>query len=131
MIVYEDTSPEQVRIFDRGVDLVDPQTFGEFQLSYRSGDVLTPHLRADEPLRLELDDFVSAIRARAQPRSNAQLGLEVVRMIEATEVSLEYNSAPVSLDDDARRAVPDRRLSAGGMPVVRSAAEFESESATG
>ena len=131
MIVYEDTSPEQVRIFDRGVDLVDPQTFGEFQLSYRSGDVLTPHLRADEPLRLELDDFVSAIRARAQPRSNAQLGLEVVRMIEATEASLEYNSAPVSLDDDARRAVPNWRLSAGGMPVVRSAAEFESESATG
>jgi predicted dehydrogenase len=126
MIVYEDTSSEQVRIFDRGVDVVDPQTFGEFQLSYRSGDVLTPHLRADEPLRLEIDDFVSAIRARAQPRSNAQLGLEVVRMMEATEVSLEYNSAPVSLDDDARRAVPDRRLSAGGMPVVRSASDLES-----
>jgi predicted dehydrogenase len=126
MVVYEDTSSEQVRVFDRGVDVVDPQTFGEFQLSYRSGDVLTPHLRADEPLRLEVDDFVTAIRAGSQPRSNAQLGLEVVRMMEATEVSLEYNSAPVPLTDDARRAVPDRRVSAGGMPVVRTATDFES-----
>jgi predicted dehydrogenase len=126
MVVYEDTSSEQIRVFDRGVDVVDPQTFGEFQLSYRSGDVLTPHLRADEPLRLEVDDFVGAIRARSQPRSNAHLGLEVVRMMEAAEVSLEYNSAPVPLSDDARRAVPDRRLSAGGMPVVRSATDLES-----
>jgi predicted dehydrogenase len=126
MVVYEDTSSEQVRVFDRGVDVVDPQTFGEFQLSYRSGDVLTPHLRADEPLRLEVDDFVNAIRARTQPRSHARLGLEVVRMVEATEISLEYNSAPVPLTDDARRAVPDRRLSAGGMPVVRSAKDLES-----
>ena len=36
MVVYEDTSSEQVRIFDRGAELMEPQTFGEFQLSYRS-----------------------------------------------------------------------------------------------
>ena len=126
MVVYEDTESEQVSIFDRGVDMVEPQTFGEFQLSYRSGDVLTPHLRADEPLRLELDDFVGSIREGRLPRSHAQLGLEVVRMVEATETSLAYNSAPVPLTDDARRGVPDRRVSAGGMPVVRSASDFES-----
>jgi hypothetical protein len=52
--------------------------------------------------------------------SNANLGYDVVRMIEATEASLEYNSAPVPLSDDGRRQVADRRRSAGGMPVVRS-----------
>ena len=32
MIVYEDSSSEQVRVFDRGVDVVEPQSFGEYQL---------------------------------------------------------------------------------------------------
>jgi predicted dehydrogenase len=121
MVVYEDTSSEQVRIFDRGVEVMEPQTFGEFQLSYRSGDVLTPRLAADEPLRLEVQDFVDSIRGKSEPRSNATIGLAVVAMIEAAEKSLEYNSAPVPLDEelDVRRHVPDRRRSVAGMPVVR------------
>lgn len=122
MVVYEDTnSAEQVRIFDRGVERAEPQTFGEFQLSYRAGDILTPRLDADEPLRLEVEDFVGAIREGREPRSSATLGLDVVRLIEATERSLEFNSAPVSVDPalDGRRAVPDRRRSAAGMPVLQ------------
>ena len=62
MIVYEDTNPEQVRVFDRGVEIVEPKSFGEFQLSYRTGDVLTPRLAPNEPLRVELEDFLTAIR---------------------------------------------------------------------
>lgn len=123
MVVYEDTSSEQVRIFDRGVEVMHPETFGEFQLSYRSGDILTPRIDADEPLRLEVEDFVDSIREGREPRSSATLGLDVVRLIEATELSLEYNSAPVPVDPslDGRRAIPDRRRGAGGMPVMRPA----------
>jgi predicted dehydrogenase len=124
MVVYEDTSTEQVRIFDRGVEVIEPETFGEFQLSYRTGDVLTPRLAADEPLRLEVADFVLAIRDGGEPRSHAPLGLEVVRLIEATETSLEFNAAPIPIDGsaDGRRRVPDRRRSIHGMPVVRNGA---------
>ena len=43
MIVYDDTSNEPVRIFDSGVTFRDPQSFGEFQLSYRTGDIVSPH----------------------------------------------------------------------------------------
>lgn len=125
MVVYEDTSTEQVRIFDRGVELIEPQTFGEHQLSYRSGDILTPRLDAEEPLRLEVEDFAASIRDGRQPRSNAALGVDVVRLIEATELSLEYNSAPVPFDApaDGRRAVPDRRRSAAGMPTIGRAGQ--------
>ena len=127
MVVYEDTSAEQIRIFDRGVEsLPDHHTFGEFQLSYRSGDVLTPRIPADEPLRLEVADFVEAILDGREPISNAELGRNVVRMIEAAEASLEYNSAPVPLSTDGRRHVADRRKSVGGMPVVRSQETAES-----
>ena len=37
MVVYDDTSNEPVRIFDSGAKIPDPETFGEYQLSYRDG----------------------------------------------------------------------------------------------
>jgi len=119
MIVYEDTNPEQVRVFDRGVEVVEPKSFGEFQLSYRTGDVLTPRLAPSEPLRVELDDFVEAIRSGEPPRSDMELGRDVVRMVEATEQSLAYNGAPVAFDapEEERRRRPDRRRSFG-MPLM-------------
>ena len=93
MLVYDDTSNEPVRIFDSGVTLRDPKTFGEHQLSYRTGDVLVPHLGAAEPLQAELRDFCTAITEGSTPRSSALLGLEVVRVIEATEQSLGVGGA--------------------------------------
>jgi predicted dehydrogenase len=117
MVVYEDTSGEQIRIFDRGVEMSEPQTFGEFQLSYRSGDILSPRLDAAEPLRREIEDFVDCVREGREPRSSPQLGLDVVRMLEAVEQSLTYNSSPVSLKDGDRRRRPDRRTNLDGMPL--------------
>ena len=58
MVVYEDGAPEPVRVFDRGVVYRDPETFGEYHLSYRTGDIVSPHLDGSEPLAVELQDFV-------------------------------------------------------------------------
>jgi predicted dehydrogenase len=118
MVVYEDTSHEQVRVYDRGVEMLEPQSFGEHQLSYRAGDVLTPRLDADEPLRVELQDFVDSIREGREPISNKELGCRVVQLIEAAEMSLTWNGAPVAFGPDGadRRRRPDRRRSEGGMP---------------
>src|SRR5439155_10619006 len=62
MVVYEDGAAEPVRIFDHGVVYRDPETFGEYQLSYRTGDILSPKLEGTEPLALELEDFIRAAR---------------------------------------------------------------------
>ena len=88
MVVYDDTSNEPVRVFDSGVMIPDPETFGEYRLTYRTGDIVSPHIAAREPLVLELTDFCDAIRSGTTPRSSAELGLEVVRMIEAVDSSL-------------------------------------------
>ncbi len=40
--------------------------------------MIVPRLEAAEPLSLELADFARAIRTGTEPRSNAQLGLEIV-----------------------------------------------------
>jgi predicted dehydrogenase len=88
MVVYDDTSPEPVRIFDSGVSLPDPETFGEYRLSYRTGDIVSPAIVPKEPLSLEFADFALSVRTGGTPRSSAQVGLEVVRTIEAAEESL-------------------------------------------
>src|SRR3954469_12254654 len=62
MVVYDDGSPEPVRIFDHGVVYQDPETFGQYQLSYRTGDILSPNIGTQEPLVEELDDFVDSVR---------------------------------------------------------------------
>ena len=77
MVQYDDTaSDEPVRIYDRGMDMLPPTpaNFGEHQLIYRTGDVVIPRVEPQEPLRLELEDFVHAIRTGEEPRSSLALG---------------------------------------------------------
>jgi predicted dehydrogenase len=117
MVVYDDTSTEQVRIFDCGVEFVEPQNFGEHQLSYRVGDIVSPRLATDEPVRVELADFAESVRSGTQPRSNMMLGLDVVRMIEAAEASLWQNGAVVELDAPLDFLRGPRRTVNGRRPV--------------
>jgi predicted dehydrogenase len=99
MLVYDDgSSIEPVRIFDSGVLLKEPETFGEYRMTYRSGDIVSPHLPAAEPLLLELADFCEAIRLGREPRSSPEIGIEVVRMIEAVDRSLADHGARVGVD---------------------------------
>jgi predicted dehydrogenase len=97
MVVYDDTSSEPVRVFDSGVMLRDPETFGEYKLTYRTGDIVSPHITAAEPLSVELDDFCNAVRTGGTPRSSSQVGLDVVRTIDAVDRSLESNGARVEV----------------------------------
>ena len=92
MVVYDDMSREPVRIFDAGVMPPDPETFGEFKLTYRTGDIVSPSIEAREPLTLEMQDFCRCIRESATPRSSADLGLEVVRIAEAVDLALRLRS---------------------------------------
>ena len=98
MVVYDDTSAESVRVFDSGVNLPDPESFGEYRLSYRTGDIVSPRIPVAEPLSLELEDLCRAIRTGSALRSTPQLGVEVVRVVEAAERSLAER-ARVELND--------------------------------
>ena len=99
MVQYDDTAADEcVRVFDRGMELAEPSNFGEFQLSYRTGDIVIPRVEAAEPLSLELQDFARAILTGQTPRSHAELGFEIVRTIEAAEQSLDLGGEPVMLD---------------------------------
>jgi predicted dehydrogenase len=98
MIVYDDTSNEPVRIFDSGARLSDPQTFGEYKLTYRTGDILSPKVAATEPLALQLMDFCDAVTRGVAPRSSPRLGLDVVRVTETVDRSLALGGQPVRVE---------------------------------
>jgi predicted dehydrogenase len=122
MVQYEDTSSdESVRIYDRGLDVSTveaPATFGEYQLTYRSGDIVVPRIEAGEPLGLELADFAHAIRTGEEPRSNTRLGVEVVHALEAAHRSMERSGEPIELTDEPRPGSVPAQPRAARAPIA-------------
>jgi predicted dehydrogenase len=120
MVQYEDTSSdESVRVYDRGLDVATteaPATFGEYRLTYRSGDIVMPRIEAAEPLGLELADFARAISTGAEPRSSSRLGLEIVRALEAAHLSMARLGDPIELADLGDG--PERRADVPGAHSV-------------
>jgi predicted dehydrogenase len=99
MVQYSDMAADDpVRIYDKGLDFSEPPAnFGEYRLTYRTGDMVAPRIEAAEPLGLELMDFASAIREGRTPVSSARLGLEIVLGLEALESSLHADGRPVAV----------------------------------
>jgi predicted dehydrogenase len=99
MAVYDDVeATEKIRIFNRGVDAPShTSTFGEFQLSYRYGDIVSPHIRWSEPLAIECRHFAEAILEGKTPRSDGYEGLAVVRILEAADASLAADGAFIAV----------------------------------
>jgi predicted dehydrogenase len=87
MVVYDDTNPaEAIKIFNKGANVdADPV------VSYRYGEISIPHIDWTEPLRLECEDFASAIRQGTLPRANGRVGLEVVRILATAQQALEQS----------------------------------------
>ncbi len=89
MLVYDDTEPiEKIKIYDKGVDIIEPESFGEYQLTYRTGDIISPKLPTGEPLAAEMEEFLSCIETGNSPKSSGEEGLAVVRALELADASL-------------------------------------------
>lgn len=114
-VVFNDVdTSEQVRIYERGVEAVDgpgaqdvlPDSYGEFQLLVRDGDIRSPRLPAEEPLKRECAHFLECVRTGSPPVSGGREGADVVRVMEAIHVSVAQRGAPVELE---RVAAPAAR----------------------
>jgi predicted dehydrogenase len=96
MVVYDDGTVEPVRVFDHGVVYHNPETFGQYHLSYRTGDIVSPKIEASEPLAVELGEFVGSIRTGDGLRGELALARDVVRVAEAADRSLALGGEAVS-----------------------------------
>lgn len=90
MVVYDDVEMlEKLKIYDKGVEMPSrTDSYGEFQLSYRYGNITIPRIPANEPLKVECAHFVDCIAQGQQPRSDGVSGLRVVKILESAEKSL-------------------------------------------
>jgi predicted dehydrogenase len=87
MATFDDMELERkLTVYDKGFD-EDARGYGEYIT--RSGDIFSPRIPNLEPLRVECEHFVECIRRGAQPRSNGDSGLRVVRVLEQLQRSLE------------------------------------------
>jgi len=89
MVVYDDVEParEDFASMTRGRSAPYSDTLEEFHLSYRYGDITTPPISGEEPLRIECGHFLQCVRTRQQPRSDGHSGLRVVSILEAADRS--------------------------------------------
>jgi predicted dehydrogenase len=99
MLVYDDTAPqEKIRIYDKGVTAQKYyDTFGEFQFSYRYGDIQIPRIEEKEPLFCECEHFVKCIKDGATPNTDGVNGARVVNVLEAANYSLRRGGLMVPL----------------------------------
>jgi predicted dehydrogenase len=90
MATFDDMEIERkLTVFDKGFDQ-DFSSYGEYIA--RSGDIWSPRISNEEPLRIECRHFVDSVRDGTPPRSGGDSGLRVVRVLEALQRSLEGSS---------------------------------------
>ena len=91
MAVYDDMSDnERIRVYDIGVDPADPDDHGEshaMPVSYRTGDIVSPYVQFNEPLLVQDSHFIECIRTGAKPNTSGERGLDIVRVLAATDVA--------------------------------------------
>lgn len=91
MVIYDDVAPlEKIKVYDKGVKVIRrTDTYGEFSFAYHYGDVVSPYIHLEEPLRVQLSHFFDCIREGKTPLSDGYSGLRVVQTLEAAQRSLD------------------------------------------
>lgn len=98
MMLFNDLEPtEKIKIYDTGYNYKSDEEKKRLLVDYRTGDVFIPKIEMKEALLGMADDFVSSIQNKREPISTAQLGLDVVKILEAAQVSIKNNGKEVKL----------------------------------
>ena len=127
MVVFDDLKAEQrVKVHDKGVTaLSDGADLTAVPMSYRHGDIVSPYLEMNEPLRVEDEHFVNCVQTGLRPLTDGESGLEVVRVLEAAQRAM-CDGVAVRLPDRSRSFTPAPALAGastgGSAPTVLSGA---------
>ena len=98
MIIYDDTeTSEKVKIYDKGIDVTTREGVYNTLVQYRTGDMLSPKLDQEEALSVGTRHFVDCIINDTQPLTDGQAGLNVVRILEASAISIKDRGRLIEL----------------------------------
>jgi len=99
-IVFNDLNAlERVRVFEKGVipAPAEAPSYGEYHFLMRDGDIISPKVEVSEPLKNQCGHFLECVTQGSCPLTGGREGLEVVRVMEAVDRSLERRGAPVEV----------------------------------
>jgi predicted dehydrogenase len=103
MAVYDDMEPsEKIKLYDRGVQIKEQESIYKALVEYRIGDMFAPHVDQREALSMMTVDFVQAIRGGKHPVSDGHTGVNVVRILEAANLSLRSGGFVIRFSDEER-----------------------------
>jgi len=95
-VVFDDLNVgEHVRVYEKGVAVGESSadSFGEFKLLVRDGDIISPRIEPSEPLKNQCAEFLASIRTGDKPLSDARFGASVVRTLLAIDASMRDHGA--------------------------------------
>jgi predicted dehydrogenase len=98
MVLFDDVEPtEKVKIYDTGYSISNEEEKYKMLVDYRAGDIFIPKIEQREALESVAADFLSAITRGKTPISDSQSGLEVVKILEAANKSIQRNGKEIKL----------------------------------
>ncbi len=98
MIVFDETSVEKLRVYDRGVNIKTPEDVYKRLVQYREGDMSAPHIPNYEALAAEVDNVLETISGNQRAIVDGNAGHRVVLLLEAASESLKNNGRPVIVE---------------------------------
>ncbi len=100
MLVYDDMENfEKIKVYDSGVDIKSAEGIYEALVQYRIGDMYSPKVNQTEALALGARECIDAIKQNRQPLTSGFDGLEVVKLLEASDKSLKGMGKIVEVND--------------------------------
>jgi predicted dehydrogenase len=108
MILYNDLEPtEKIKIYDSGYTYSNDEERKQVMVDYRTGDIHVPKLATTEALLGMANDFISCIQEIRLPVSSCFLGLDVVRILEASSKSIKHHGREVMLTSSSSLVTSD------------------------
>jgi len=94
MIVFDDMEPsEKIKVYDKGIDIKEPEEIYKLLVKYRSGDMRAPNISQTEALGIAISHYIDQIKSNSLNSLNdLKHGKQVVEIIEASNEALENNS---------------------------------------
>jgi predicted dehydrogenase len=98
MILFNDLEPtEKIKVYDTGYSYSNDEERNQVLVDYRTGDIFVPKIATTEALLGMANDFINSIIKMEQPVSSGKLGLEVVKILEASSQSIKSQGKEVIL----------------------------------
>jgi predicted dehydrogenase len=99
MLLFNDLEPtEKIKIYDTGYDHKTDEEKMKILVDYRAGDVHLPKVDVKEALSGMASDFIDSIRNHTKPVSDFTSGLNVIRILEASQKSIKQNGKEIILN---------------------------------